>query len=347
MAGEKILVVDDEQLMRTLLSSLLQREGYSVESARDNEDALRVLGMKNIDLILAELRMGNSDGMRLIEQIKGRRMQTPVIMVTAIHEVNTAMSAMRAGAFDVVFKPFENSTVLDSVERAVAYCNTTRKDSSYRNTLEHLVEGRTSMLRQAMYELESSYDTTLEALGDALDLKDPETEGHSRRVTAYTIALAHAMGIDKADIKIIKHGAFLHDIGKMAIPDSILLKPGRLEPEEQEKMRTHCMLGYQIVRKVPFLREASEIVYSHQEHFDGGGYPRKLKGEHIPLGARIFAVADALDAITSDRPYRKGSPFSAARNEIARCSGTQFDPQVVEAFMKMPPAVWEELREAI
>lgn len=347
MAGEKILVVDDEQLMRTLLVTLLQREGYSVDSARDNEDALRVLGLKSVDLIITDLRMGNSNGMHLIEQIKGRRMQTPVIMVTAVHEVNTAIAAMRNGAFDVVLKPFDNLTLLDSVERAVAFGYTTRKDTVYRNSLEHLVEARTSLLREALFELERSYDTTLEALGNALDLKDSETEGHSRRVTAYTIALARAMGLDKSDIKTIKHGAFLHDIGKMAIPDAILLKPGRLDPHEREVMRRHCLSGFQIVSKIPFLHEAAEIVYSHQEHYDGGGYPRGLKGEQIPLGARIFAVADTLDAITSDRPYRKGSPILAARNEIARCAETQFDPRVVEAFLSMPPEVWEELRAAI
>lgn len=347
MAGEKILVVDDEQLMRSLLVSLLRREGYSVESARDNEEALRVLASKPVDLIISDLGMGDSAGMRLMEMVKGRRLQTPIIMVTAIHEVNTAIAAMRNGALDVILKPFDNSTLLDSVERGVEYGHTTRKDTSYRNSLEHLVEARTSLLRDAMFELERSYDTTLETLGDALDLKDPETEGHSRRVTAYTIALARTMGTDKAELKIIKHGAFLHDIGKMAIPDAILLKPGRLKPDELLVMREHCAKGYQIVRKVPFLREAAEIVYSHQEFFNGGGYPRGLKGEEIPLGARIFAVADTLDAITSDRPYRKGSPFSAARNEIARCSGTQFDPRVVEAFLHMPPIVWEELRAAI
>jgi putative nucleotidyltransferase with HDIG domain len=233
------------------------------------------------------------------------------------------------------------------VARGVAYGHTARRNTTYRNSLEHLVEARTSLLREAMFELERSYDTTLEALGDALDLKDSETEGHSRRVTAYTIALARSMGVEAGDMKIIKHGAFLHDIGKMAIPDAILLKPGRLDPEEQTIMRRHCLSGYQIVRKIPFLKEAADIVYSHQEHFDGGGYPRKLRGEEIPLGARIFAVADTLDAITSDRPYRRGSPFSAARNEIARCGGTQFDPRVVEAFLGMPAEVWEELRGAI
>ncbi len=347
MGAEKILVVDDEQLTRTLLVTLLRKEGYQVESARDGEEALRTLAVRPTDLIITDLVMAGTDGMRLLEQVRARQLQTPIIMVTAVHDVGTAIAAMRSGAFDVILKPFEKETLLHAVERGVAFGNVARRNTTYRNSLEHLVEARTSLLREAMFQLERSYDTTLEALGDALDLKDSETEGHSRRVTAYTIALARSMGVDSADMKTIKHGAFLHDIGKMAIPDAILLKPGRLDPEEVQTMRKHCYSGYQIVRKIPFLKEASDIVYSHQEYFDGGGYPRKLRGEEIPLGARIFAVADTLDAITSDRPYRRGSPFSAARNEIARCAGTQFDPRVVDAFLSMPAEVWEELRDAI
>jgi putative nucleotidyltransferase with HDIG domain len=347
MAGEKILIVDNEQLMRTLLSSLLRKEGYQIEVAREGVEALRLLAVKPIDLVISDLVMEGTDGMHLLEQMRVRQMQTPVIVVTALHEVQTAIRAMRMGAFDVLLKPFEKETLLEAVERGVTYGHTARRNTTYRNSLEHLVEARTSLLREAMFELERSYDTTLEALGDALDLKDSETEGHSRRVTAYTIALARSLKVEPGDMKVIKHGAFLHDIGKMAIPDAILLKPGRLDPEEQTIMRRHCLSGYQIVRKIPFLKEAADIVYSHQEHFDGGGYPRKLRGEEIPLGARIFAVADTLDAITSDRPYRRGSPFSAARNEIARCAGTQFDPRVVDAFMGMPSEVWDELRGAI
>lgn len=347
MAAERILVVDDDELTRTLLINLLRKEGYAVENARGGEEALRILDGKAVDLVITDLIMERVDGMRLLEQVQARQMQTPLIMVTAMHEVTTAIAAMRKGAFDVLLKPFEKVALLDAVQRGVTFGKVARRNTTYRNSLEHLVRERTRQLEQAIFELEQSYDTTLEALGDALDLKDSETEGHSRRVTAYTIALARSMGVDPEDMKTIKHGAFLHDIGKMAIPDAILLKPGRLDAGEQEVMRNHCLYGYQIVRKIPFLNEASEIVYSHQEHYDGGGYPRQLRGEEIPLGARIFAVADTLDAITSDRPYRRGSPFSAARNEIARCASTQFDPRVVEVFTSMPSEVWEELRDAI
>ncbi len=347
MASERILVVDDDPSARTLLASVLRREGFAVESACNGEEALRALGVRSFELILTDLVMEGYDGLRLLEQIRKRGLQTPVILITAVHETQTAVAAMRAGALDVLLKPFDEKGLLAAVGRGVTQGSESRRDTIHRNTLEQLVDQRTGMLRDSISELERSYDTTLEALGDALDLKDTETEGHSRRVTAYTIALARSMGIDHADIKSIKHGAFLHDIGKMAIPDAILLKPGRLNADELVVMRQHCELGFNIVRKIPFLREAAEIVFSHQEHYDGGGYPRQLHGDEIPLGARIFAVADTLDAITSDRPYRPGSPFASARIEIARCSGTQFDPRVVNAFLDVPVRVWEELRDAI
>jgi putative nucleotidyltransferase with HDIG domain len=207
-----------------------------------------------------------------------------------------------------------------------------------------VVRARTELLHHAMLDLERSYDITLEALGDALDLKDSETEGHSKRVTAYTIALSRAMGLSSEQVKVIARGAFLHDIGKMAIPDAILRKPAKLSGGEQTVMREHCERGYNIVRKIPFLAEAAEIVYSHQEFYNGTGYPRGLRGEQIPLGARIFALADTLDAITSDRPYREARTFDIARQEILRCSGSQFDPALVEVFVKIPNELWIELR---
>jgi putative nucleotidyltransferase with HDIG domain len=198
-----------------------------------------------------------------------------------------------------------------------------------------------------MQDLERSYDITLEAMGDALDLRDEETEGHSRRVTAYTIALAQAMGLDSEELRIIARGAFLHDIGKIATPDSILLKPGRLTDDEMIIMKEHCEHGYEMVSKIPFLREAAEIVHAHQERFDGTGYPQGLLGEDIPLGARIFAIADSPDAMTSDRPYRKGTTFATATEEIVRCAGTQFDPSIVEVFLSMPSETWSDLRNEI
>ena len=218
------------------------------------------------------------------------------------------------------------------------------ENRNYQRNLEQLVEQRTGQLKGALNQLESSYDATLEALGGALDLKDSETVGHCKRVTAFTIAIAKAMKIDPAQLPQIARGAFLHDIGKMAIPDRILQKPGPLTDDEREIMRTHCDVGYNMLIRIPFLREAAEIVLAHQEHFDGSGYPRGLRGEAITLGARIFSIADALDAMVSDRPYRKALSIEHARKEITRCSGTQFDPKVVEVFLALPDSLWLELR---
>jgi len=211
--------------------------------------------------------------------------------------------------------------------------------------LESLLAARTEELRQAMSNMERSFDITIEALGDALDSKGVEDEGHSKRVTAFTIAIARGLGVRREDITVIARGAFLHDIGKMAIPDAILRKPAALTPEEATIMREHCSWGYRMLTKIPFLRDAAEIVYSHHERYDGSGYPRGLKEKKIPLGARIFAVADTLDAITSDRPYRPSRrlPLNSAREEIQRWSGTQFDPAVVKAFVDMPSNVWGDL----
>jgi putative nucleotidyltransferase with HDIG domain len=343
----RILVVDDEAYVRSMIGATLERQGYEMKLAASGREALEMLELNTFDLVLTDIVMQDGNGIVLLERMHAQQPNLPVVMVTAIHDISVAIDSMRRGAYDYLLKPFEREHLVGTVQRALEHRQALQESHNYQQNLEQVVRARTEMLRQAMEELEHSYDVTLEALGDALDLKDSETEGHSKRVTAYTIALARAMGITPAEIKIIARGAFLHDIGKMAIPDEILRKPGQLTPEEQEVMREHCPRGYHMLRKIPFLSGAAEIVFTHQEHFDGSGYPSGLSGSQIPIGARIFAVADALDAITSDRPYRRACGFDAAREEILRCSGTQFDPGVVEVFLKIPNELWHELRSEI
>ncbi len=343
----RVLVVDDETPVRAMISAALERQGYAVHLAGGGREALEALEVNNFNLVLTDIVMQDVNGIALLERIHALQPSLPVVMVTAVHDISVAIDSMRRGAYDYLLKPFERDQLLSTVQRALTYRQAVEETMSYHQSLEEMVRARTEMLRHAMEDLENSYDVTLEALGDALDLKDSETEGHSKRVTAYAIALARAMGIPPDEIKIIARGAFLHDIGKMAIPDDILRKPGKLTPEEQTLMREHCARGYHMLRKIPFLAGAAEIVYCHQEYYDGNGYPNGLRGREIPIGARIFAVADTLDAITSDRPYRKASGFDSAREEILRCSGTQFDPAVVETFLKIPNELWQELRSEI
>jgi putative nucleotidyltransferase with HDIG domain len=208
-------------------------------------------------------------------------------------------------------------------------------------------EKKTAELTEALALLEQAYDHTLEALGSALGLKDAEAEGHSQRVTAITISIARSVPVPESYLVVLASAAFLHDIGKIAIPDRILFKPGPLNDDEKKIMRTHCEIGYNTLTRFPFLREAADIVLAHQEFFDGTGYPRGLRGERIPLGARILSIADALDAMLSDCPYRKALPWSHAHNEIRQCAGTQFDPKIVEKFLAISVQHWVELRERL
>jgi putative nucleotidyltransferase with HDIG domain len=345
---EHILVVDDEPAVRTVLVSLLERSGYDVSAASNSEKALLHLqDDPGCELVLADVMMPGGDGLSLLDIISRDYPGVSVVMLTAMQDVQVATSAFRRGAVDYVLKPFDRGQLLAVVDRALEHGHLLKQNAAYRQNLEEIISARTNRLRATMQDLERSYDFTLEAMGDALDLRDAETEGHSRRVTAYTIALARQIGLDTEQLRTIARGAFLHDIGKIATPDAILLKPGKLTPEETGIMREHCTRGYEMVHKIPFLREAAEIVYAHQESFDGSGYPRGLRGEAIPLGARIFAVADTLDAITSDRPYRKGRSFAEARAEILRCSGTQFDPAIVNVFIAMPDDLWSDLRREV
>src|SRR4051794_21571991 len=348
MPAERILIVDDEEAIREIVHSMLTISGFRCQQASSGAEALAILESgEEFELILTDLMMSGMDGLGLLERTKERYPDLPVVMVTAVHDISVALAAIRNGAYDYLLKPFEREQLLAIVRRALENRKLKMENRAYQTNLESLVGARTEQLRQAMADLERSYDITLEALGDALDLKDAETEGHSKRVTAFTIAIARAMGLQQDAIRVIARGAFLHDIGKMAIPDAILRKPGALTPEETEIMKEHCFKGYQMLRRIPFLQEAAEIVHSHQEKYDGTGYPRGMKGDEIPLGARIFSIADTLDAITSDRPYRAAQTIQVAREEVERFSGRQFDPEVVRVFLEMPDTIWEDLRKEI
>lgn len=347
MTANRILVVDDDAAVGAAICATLARAGFVQTLVRNRLDALRRFGDGAFDLVMLDVVLKDGDGLALLETVKQVRPDVPVIMISGLHDIGVAISAIKKGAYDYLLKPVGQGQLLATVRRALEQRKSDGHENLNRQDLERLVEARTEMLRLAIADLERSYDITLEALGNALDLKDTETEGHSKRVTAYAIVLARAMNLDPSEIKVIARGAFLHDIGKMAIPDAILAKPGKLTPEEQAVMREHCVRGYTMLKKIPFLEDSAEIVFSHQEHYDGSGYSRGLRGKEIPVGARIFAVADALDAITSDRPYRKAKSFAEARREIERCSGTQFDPAIVTVFKDLPDKLWVDLRAEI
>ncbi len=340
-----ILLVDADASSSARLKQLLREDGHATEVVRSAENALAFLSARSdCELVLCDLGPRPADGFALLGCIARNYPEVAVILTSERREIGVVRKAFRMGAADLLPRPICRSSFLASVNGTLEQVRLRRQTLSYWQSLEELVCQRSQQLHALMTDLELSCEVTIQAMGELLDLRDEETEGHSRRVTAYTYALASGMGVRPADLKTVVRGAFLHDIGKIAVPDAILLKPGPLTPEEMEIMRRHCHHGYSIVSKLPSLAEAAEIVYAHQEAFDGSGYPRGLQGEEIPLGARIFAIADALDAITSDRPYRKASSFTYAIAEIERCCGSQFDPVVLKAFTAIPCETWEMLR---
>jgi putative nucleotidyltransferase with HDIG domain len=344
-----ILVLERDQKSQITIQKMLDGHWLAVDVARTMEDVFASMTTKPHELLVAvfDAEINIESGLEFVKKMRTQHPYVPLVIVSSSRDTEAAVAAMRLGAADYLLRPLDAEQLVKAVERALTRRHAVQQQDEYQQSLVQVIASRTQMLKQTLEELEQACDFTLEALGDALDLRDSETEGHSRRVTAYSIALARAMGLSSQQVKLIARGAFLHDIGKMGIPDSILLKPGPLTHNERVEMHTHCERGYAVLKKIPFLSEAAEIVYAHQEHFDGSGYPRGLKGEEIHLGARIFSVADTLDAITSDRPYRNAQSFDQARKEIDGCTGTQFDPVVVETFRRIPNAFWEQIRADI
>jgi putative nucleotidyltransferase with HDIG domain len=340
----RVLVVDDDLAIRQLLATKLKFSGFSATACGSGEEALKILSNESFDAIISDLNMPGISGLEVLAEAHRKFPHTAFLMATGVGDVSVGVAAMKQGAADYILKPFQMEAVVVSLRRALETKRMEAELERYRHHLEEMVEQRTKQLKAAMRRIEYTYDETLEALAAALDLRDNDTAGHSRRVTLYALEMARRLNFNPDQLKQLERGAYLHDIGKIGIPDSILLKPGKLTPEETAVMQTHVRIGYELMSRVAFLSSASQIVLTHQECYDGTGYPQGLMGEEIPLGARIFSIADTLDAILSDRPYRLGRPYSVARAEIERESGKQFDPQVVTAFLEIPEEIWARIR---
>ncbi|HEY6267619.1 MAG TPA: HD domain-containing phosphohydrolase [Candidatus Acidoferrum sp.] len=250
---------------------------------------------------------------------------------------------MRSGADDYLVKPLRETVLYASLESALHKRHLEQQVENYRQHLEEMVAERTGQLGDALRQIERGYEDTLQALGAAIDLRDNETAGHSHRVCRYSLEIVRVMGWSEAQSASLARGAHLHDIGKLGIPDSILLKPGPLTADEPTLMQRHVQIGFDLVKDIAFLSDASEMVLTHHERYNGGGYPRGLRGDEILPGVRIFAVADSFDAITSDRPYRRASSFEEGRETIRQLSGSLFDPQVVSIFLGIPEKTWQAI----
>jgi len=320
-----ILIVDDEYSGRETLESVLEGEGYNLVMAENGPQAIAKAKSILPDVILLDVMMPGMTGFEVCEHIRNdpQVAEIPIIILTALDDRDSLLTGLKAGADDFISKPF------DRFELRARLIGITRL-----NRYQKLLEER-EKLQKAHRRLLEAYEATIEGWSHAMDLRDRETEGHSRRVAELTIQLAQAMDMCEEVIVHIRRGALLHDMGKIGIPDSILHKPDKLTDEEWAVMRRHPQLAFDMLSSIEYLRDSLDIPYFHHEKWDGSGYPRGLKGEQIPIAARIFAVADVWDALTSDRPYRPAWTKEEAFEYIRAQSGRHFDPHVVEVFFKV------------
>jgi putative two-component system response regulator len=340
--SEHILIVDDEPWITEVIADQLSNEGFQTETTNHSSEVMDRLEATPHDLVILDIYMPEVDGLTLLKQIQQRHPFLGVLMLTGVSDADTAVMAMHSGAADYIVKPFHPPQLSMRVERALERSRLLLERAHSRELLEQRVEEQTRKLQRQSKQLSQmldrlfvTYRATLKALEATLDVRDHSAPGHCRRVSKLAVQLASRMGFQGNDLVVIEYGALLHDIGKLGIEDSILMKPGPLTEEEWGTMRKHPEIGCQIVGHIDFLQDALPIIRYHHERYDGTGYPDGLKGEEIPILARIFSVADAYDALTSQRPYNAVNNSRQALEALRAGKGTHFDPHVVDAFADM------------
>jgi putative two-component system response regulator len=325
---ENILIVDDEKTVRRSLNKCLTLRGFSCSEAGNAEEAMASLKKNPADLVILDVMMPGISGSELLPNLKKSFPDTAVVMATAVVEPDTIVECMKNGAHDYITKPFDVDQLVGNINTVLEKRRLELRLREKRLVLEGKVEEQAK-------ELQKLFIDAVESLVSALEAKDKYTAGHSRRVTKIAMETAVVMGLKGDDLDNLRWAALLHDIGKIGIDPSIQNKPGELTPEEYDYILTHCVIGPGIVQ--PLVNDTIiEIIKHHHDSYDGSGLNQTVAMDKIPLGARILAAADSFDAMTSDRPYRACLPVNEAIAEITRCSGTQFDPSVVKAFLKTP-----------
>ncbi len=337
----RILLVDDDAAVLEAVHVGLVYYGFEVSPFTSASAARRFFEEHpdTVDVVLCDLNMPGEDGVSFLRRVFEQDDSVVGVLLTGAATTHNAVRAMRAGVFDFIGKPLDMKGLDAAVSRAMKHRRLLLENRRYQCEMEKLVEVRSAALAKTLRRLEESFQFTLQALVSMLEAREKATGEHSKRVTWIAAMLAEQLGVNGRELETIRSGAFLHDIGKVAIPDAILQKPSGLDAQEWEIMKTHAEIGFSILSHSPELAEVAEIVYSHHERYDGTGYPRGLRGEEIPRGARIFAVADAYDAIRFERPYSPARSAEEALREILRCRGTHFDPAVVDAFAICQPEI--------
>lgn len=326
-ALERILIVDDEEIIRWTLSRKLSKEGYHCNEADNAEEAMKVMKSNPSELVFLDINMPGKPGNELLPEIRASYPETAVIMASASTDPNIITQCIWDGAHDYMCKPFRLDDVLPSVSRALEKSKLETQIRQYEQSLKQKVGETTREIRKFFFG-------PVETLVSTLEANDRNTAGHSERVTESTLAISQEIGLSPKALEDMYWAALLHDVGKIAVDRRILNKPGKLTPEEYRHIMSHAVIGPNIVRPLVNERVVESIAH-HHDHYDGTGLDQVVVGEDIPLGARILAVTDAFDAMTSDRPYRAAMSEKEALKEITQCSGTQFDPVIANAFLRV------------
>jgi len=334
----RILVLEDQTSIQDLVMAMLKIRNLECEAASSLAEGQARLEQEHYDLLVVDVNLPDGSGLSLV---KDGGAESPLVLVmTGRSDIQTAVEAIRRGAIDFITKPFAVGHFLQRVDRAIDEWQSRMRLQTQARTLETLVRMKTEELSRSSRQIDNVHDMTVLALGAALSLKDSETADHCARVSQNSVKLGALLELSAFELKNLKWGAYLHDVGKIGIPEHILLKPAPLTPEERTIVETHPVMGYNMIRNIEFLVHTTDVVLSHHERFDGSGYPHGLAGSRIPLHARIFSIMDTLDAMTSERPYRGALPLSAVKTEVERRSGSQFDPEITKAFLAAPESTW-------
>ena len=341
------LVIDDDAGVRRLVCSLVRRRFPRCDAAASLGEARRLLALQRYDILFLDLTLPDGEGSRLLEDRVLLHPSSLVVVITGLLELDTAIQVIRRGAFDYIAKPFALGEFQERLDKAVEEWRSRQRYLRHQQHLEKLVSVMTDQVAASSEQIEKTYDMAVAALGAALDLRDPETEEHCRRVSRNSLLLGQAMGLPPLALRNLRWSAYLHDIGKIGIPEAILSKSSSLNDAEMALIREHPLLGYRLIRNIEFLQQATDVVLYHHEKHDGSGYPYGLKGVEIPIAARIFAVIDAMDAMLYDRPYRRALSFAQLVAELKRHAGGQFDPEVVEVFLRFSESSWRQQEPGI
>lgn len=329
--GFSILYVEDEKKLRDKIVFFLHKFFSQVETAEDGEAGLDKYLEGHYDIVITDIFMPNMDGLEFIRQIRERNETQEIIVVSANTDSEYLTQCIRLGVADYILKPIDIDQTLFVLEKSVNRLKVFRENEMYKTKLETMVEQRTQTVLQLQEELVNNYADAMQALVKMVERRDAYTGGHSERVAHYSRDIAREMGLSNEECDLIYQAGILHDVGKIMTPDAILLKPGRLSDLEYGLIKDHVSAGYEILSEIPMYKELAEVVYAHHEHYDGSGYPRQLKGEEIPLLARVMVVSDVFDAMTTSRIYKTRKSIADAVAELLELSGSWFDPEVIKS----------------